>query len=68
MIPWYWAVIAWVLGEIMGFVTIIICMGTEKDETEWAKKNAMMYAEYKKETADAATSTAAHEARKGYFL
>ena len=68
MVSWYWVLIAWVIGEIMGFVTIIICMGTEKDETEWAKKNGLLYAEDKKETADAGTSTAAHEARKGYFL
>ena len=71
MIAWYWAVIAFVLGEIVGFMTIIICMGkkdAEENEKEWAVKNVLLYAEDKKETADAGTSTAAHEARKGYFL
>ena len=33
MIPWWVALICWVLGEIMGFLTIIICMGsTDKAE------------------------------------
>ena len=30
MIPWWWLLIAWVIGELMGFMTIIICMGKEK--------------------------------------
>ena len=43
MIPWWWAVIVWVVGELMGFLTIIICMGREEKEKE---KNAQRYAEY----------------------
>ena len=56
MIPWWVGLICWVVGEIMGFMTIIICMGsTDK-------------AEEKEKAADAGTSTAAHEAQKGNFL
>ena len=43
MIAWWWAVIAWAVGELMGFGTIIICMGGGKKEKE---KNAQRYAEY----------------------
>ena len=32
MIPWWVALIAWVIGEIMGFMTIIICMGKGEEE------------------------------------
>ena len=55
MIPWWVGVICWVIGEIMGFMTIIICMGSGK-------------AEKKERAADAGTSTAAHMGRKDYFL
>ena len=54
MIAWWWAVIAWVIGELMGFFTIIICMGS-------GDKN--------KKAADAGTSTADRETvRKDFFL
>ena len=68
MSPWYWALIAWVIGEIMGFTTIIVCMGSgdkEKEEYTGYRTDA----EDKKKTADAATSTAARETgRKDFFL
>ena len=68
MIQWYWALIAWVIGEIVGFMTIIICMGGKKQtEREWAEENGLIYKENKK-AADAGTSTAAHMGRKDYFL
>ena len=55
MIPWWWALIAWAVGEIMGFITIMICMGNgDKEEEE-------------KKTADAGTSTVAHTGRKDNF-
>ena len=53
MISWIWVLIAWVVGDIMGMLVIIICMGC------WDK------AEEKEKAADAGTSTAAHEAQKG---
>lgn len=57
MIAWWWAVIAWVIGELMGFGTIIICMGSGDK------------AEEKKKAADAGTSTADRETvRKDFFL
>lgn len=57
MIPWWWAPVAWVIGKLMGFFTIIICMGSG-DKTEQNKK-----------AADAATSTADRETvRKDFFL
>ena len=56
MISWIWVPIAWVIGDIMGMMVIIICMGC------WDK------AEEKEKVADAGTSTAAHEAQKGNFL
>ena len=43
MVAWWWIPIAWVIGELMGFLTIIICMGGEEKEKE---KNAQRYAEY----------------------
>ena len=68
MIPWWVALIAWVIGEIVGFMTIIICMGGKKQsEKEWAEENGLIYKENKK-AADAGTSTAAHMGRKDYFL
>ena len=55
MVHWGWLIAAWVIGEIMGFITIIICMGSGKQE--------------QKKTADAATSTADRKTvRKDYFL
>ena len=54
MIPWWIALIAWVIGDIMGMMVIIICMGC------WDKAE--------EKAADAGTSTAAHEAQKGNFL
>ena len=83
MIPWWWALIAWVIGELMGFGTIIICMGSgDKEKADghnagsdpWTFKNysnetLKEYAESaNKKTADAGTSTAAHMGRKDYFL
>ena len=56
MIPWWVAPIAWVIGDIMGMMVIIICMGC------WDKE------EEKEKAADAGTSTEAHEAQKGNFL
>lgn len=38
MIPWWWALIAWVIGELMGFGTIIICMGSGDKEEEMKRK------------------------------
>ena len=68
MIPWWVGLICGVVGEIIGMMVIIICMGGKKQsEKEWAEENGLIYKENKK-TADAGTSTAAHEARKGYFL
>ena len=67
MIPWWVALIALVIGEIVGMMTIIICMGsTDKAEQErkWAEEQGLIYRENKK-AADAGTSTAAHEAQKG---
>ena len=55
MIPWWVGLICWVVGEIMGFMTIIICMGSGN-------------AEEKEKAADAGTSTAAYMGRKDYFL
>ena len=68
MIPWWVGLICGVVGEIIGMMVIIICMGGKKQsEKEWAEENGLIYKENKK-AADAGTSTAAHEARKGYFL
>ena len=53
MIPWWVGLICGVVGEIIGMMVIIICMGC------WDK------AEEKEKAADAGTSTAAHEAQKG---
>ena len=51
MIPWWWALICWVLGEVMGFMVIIICMGSndKKTEREWAEENGLLYKETNKE-------------------
>ena len=32
MIPWYWTIISWAIGEVMGIFTIIICMGSGEQE------------------------------------
>lgn len=89
MIAWYWALIAWVIGEIMGFMTIIICMGSTDKAEEKAKESkrfqaydtyaageilrgmppeTMSFSVTSKKADDAGTSTAAHEAQKGFFL
>ena len=51
MIPWWVALIAWVVGEIMGFMTIIICMGgnEKEDETDWAEEHGLIYPRNKKD-------------------
>ena len=70
MIHWAWLILAWVIGEIMGGMCIIICMGsTDKAEQERRRLEEMglLYKENKK-AADGGTSTAAHEAQKGFFL
>lgn len=72
MIAWWWAVIAWVVGELMGFFTIIICMGsgdkTKEQERKQLEQAGLLFPENKK-AADAATSTAAREpGRKDFFL
>ncbi len=39
MIPWWVALIAWVIGELMGFGELIICMGsTDKAEEQRRKQ------------------------------
>ena len=51
MIQWYWALIAFVVGEVMGFITIIICMDggiREQDERDWAEEQGLLYREDKK--------------------
>ena len=47
MIPWWWLLIAWAVGELMGFITIIICMGgnSEKEERELLVKAGLLYPE-----------------------
>ena len=55
MVHWGWLIAAWVIGEIMGMMVVIICIGGGRKE--------------QKKTADAATSTADRETvRKDYFL
>lgn len=39
MIPWWWLLIAWVIGELMGFMTIIICIG--RDTAEERERKAL---------------------------
>ena len=56
MIPWWWAPVAWVIGEAMGIAAMAILFAS------WDKVKI-------KKTADAATSTADRETvRKDYFL
>ena len=39
MIPWWVGLIAWVIGELMGFGALIICMGsTDKAEEQRSKQ------------------------------
>ena len=55
MVAWGWLIAAWVIGEIMGMMVVIICIGGERQG--------------QKKTADAATSTADRKTvRKDYFL
>ena len=55
MVHWGWLIAAWVIGEIMGMMVIIICIGGKRQG--------------QKKTADAATSTADRETvRKEFFL
>ena len=83
MIPWWVGLICGVVGEIIGMMVIIICMGGKKQsEEEWAEEQKLIYSHKgpgivlvpsdkydefiaMKKAADAGTSTAAHEARKG---
>ena len=83
MVHWGWLIAAWVIGEIMGMIVIIICIGggdKKKGDRHnagrdpWTFKNysdekLKEYAEYvNKKAADAGTSTAANMGRKDYFL
>ena len=47
MIAWMWLIVAWVVGELMGFITIIICMGgnSKKEEREQLVKAGLLYPE-----------------------
>ena len=55
MVHWGWLIAAWVIGEIMGMMVIIICIGGKRQG--------------QKKTADAGTSTADRETvRKEFFL
>ena len=72
MIPWWWAPVAWVIGELMGFFTIIICMGrgdkAKEQERKQLEQAGLLFSENKK-AADAATSTADRKTvRKDFFL
>ena len=69
MIHWAWLILAWVIGEIMGGLCIILCMGSGDKERERKdlEQMGLIYPENKK-AADAGTSTAAHMGRKDYFL
>ena len=44
MIPWWVGLICWVVGEIMGFMTIIICMGSTDKAEEAAKERKRLQA------------------------
>lgn len=70
MIPWWWALITWVIGELMAIAEVIICMGgnSKKEEREQLVKAGLLFPENKK-AADAGTSTADRKTvRKDYFL
>ena len=47
MIPWWWALIAWVIGELMAIAEVIICMGgnSKKEEREQLVKEGLLYPE-----------------------
>jgi len=47
MIPWWWALIAWVIGELMAIAEVIICMGgnSKKEEREQLVKAGLLYPE-----------------------
>lgn len=47
MIPWWWALIAWVIGELMAIIEVIICMGgnSKKEEREQLVKAGLLYPE-----------------------
>ena len=49
MIPWWWALIAWVIGELMAIAEVIICMGgnSKKEEREQLVKAGLLYPENK---------------------
>ena len=53
MIPWWVALIAWVIGEAMGIAEMAICSGN------WDN------IQIKEKAADAGTSTAAQNEQKG---
>lgn len=52
MIPWWWAPVAWVIGELMGFFTIIICMDsgekTKEQERKQLEQAGLLFPEQKK--------------------
>ena len=84
MVAWWWIPIAWVIGELMGFGVVIICMGggdKEKADRHNAGSDPWTFKNYSNETlkeyaesankkaADAGTSTADRETvRKDFFL
>ena len=84
MVAWWWIPIAWVIGELMGFGAVIICMGggdKEKADRHNAGSDPWTFKNYSNETlkeyaesankkaADAGTSTADRETvRKDFFL
>ncbi len=71
MVGWGWLIAAWAIGELMGFATVIICMGSgDKDEKNRGTFHNIGRNPLKenKKAADAGTSTAAHMGRKDYFL
>lgn len=44
MIPWWVGLICGVVGEIIGMMVIIICMGGKKQsEEEWAEEQKLIY-------------------------
>ena len=70
MIPWWWALITWVIGEIMAIIEVIICMGgnSKEEERKQLEQAGLLFPENKK-AADAGTSTADRETvRKDFFL
>lgn len=47
MILWWWALIAWVIGEIMAIIEVIICMGgnSKKEERELLVEAGLLFPE-----------------------